>query len=166
MTDDIKFKPLTQEEVDATIQKIVKANPAALDKIFQTYTKTLNQLLVVALKQTTDESEIVEIERLKRIINLCPIEERFIRSKDKIWAVRDHIIKKNADFFLKKDYSSIIKKDGNQIILETLIEIIKDKFTSLSTDEKEFYWKKGAVMLSCVIEFKQVTGDYTDVSRT
>ncbi len=159
-TEDIKFKPLTQDEVDATVKKMAVVNPTVLNKIFQTYANTLNQLLVAAIKQTKDESELVEIERLKRIINFAPLEERFIRSKDKIWTVRDHIVNKNADFFLNKDYSSVIKKDSNQVILETLIEIIKDKFTTLSNVEKDFYWKKGATMLQCVIEFKQATCDY------
>lgn len=153
-------RTLTDDDVAEMQKRISQANPDVINDIYRRYSDCLNGLISLAREQTTDETEIVELERLKRIINLAPIDERFIRSKDKIWNVREHIINKDSKFFMERDYSANIKKDHNQTFIETIIEITKDKFTTLSDKEKDFYWKKAATLLNCVVRFKKELGEY------
>lgn len=153
---DLLFKPLTDDDVDAERKKIARANPKELNDIYTKFAQTINLMLTMAQKTTDDEDDLVEIERLKRLINLVGVDERFIRCKDKIWNVRDHIKKRNADFFLNKDYSSAIKKDSKQVLIETLIEIIKGKFLEIKQQEREFYWQKAETMLDCVERYNQL----------
>ena len=116
----------------------------------------------MAKSQTTDDLEIVELERIKRLINFTPKDEKFIRSKGKVWAVRDHILNKDAKYFLEKDYSTIIKKDHNQAMLETLVELIKEKFENMNDKEQNFYWQKAALLLNCVVRYKRLIGDFDE----
>jgi len=110
---------------------------------------------MMALSQADDEYEIVQIEQLKRIMALCPIEEKFIRSKDKIWKVRKHLITKDYDFFVKRNYSKMIKEDGNQSFLITLVEIVKSAFIGMSDEERDKYWVEGARLLNYVAQYKK-----------
>lgn len=123
--------------------------------IFNTYSQNITSVLSIVLKQCTDDDDAVEIEHLKRVLMMCPLEEKFIRSKDKIWAVRKHIVTKNARYFLDKDYSKIIKRDGNQAFIESLMEIVKVKFGELSLSDQNMYWNKAALLLNCVAQFKK-----------
>ena len=162
MTDnceEFKFKQLTDDDVFEMVKKTLHVDPKKLNEIYQQYVNNLNSMLVMAKKQTDDETEIVEIERLKRFINMLPIDEVFMRGKDKVWNVRNHILNRNANFFLERDYSKVIKKDKNQVMMETLVEIIKDKYSHVSNEEMEYYWKKGAYALNCIIRFKQLVGE-------
>jgi hypothetical protein len=146
---------LTDDDVKAAMQRLSKANVNVLNDVYRKYSNAVTSILTTAIKQTKDDSEIIELERLRRLTTLAPLEEMFIRSKDKIWSVREHIVKKNADYFIKKDYSKMIKKDHNQAFLENIIEIVRSKFLDLSPEEQEFYWIKANTLLKCVIIFEQ-----------
>jgi CII-binding regulator of phage lambda lysogenization HflD len=155
-------KPLTENDVLDEMKKIVKIPPKVLNEIFQTYSNTLTSLLSLAKQQCTDESDIVELERLKRVISLCPLEEKFIRTKDKIWSVRIQIIAKDSQYFIEKDYSANIKKDQNQIMMETLMELTVDKFSNMSDTHKEAYWKKLLVLLNLIARYKKAIIKYSN----
>jgi hypothetical protein len=103
---------------------------------------------------------LAEIDHLLRIIAICPKEEMFIRSKDKIWFARNKILKKNADWFLQRDYKANIKKDHKQRMIETLVNIVKTKYDILSPEEKEMFWNEAIRMLQLVTKFRQLTKDY------
>jgi CII-binding regulator of phage lambda lysogenization HflD len=152
---DQQIKALSEDDVAKEMKDINQMAPKFTTEIFTSFSKGINSVLAIAMKQCTDESEIVEIEQLRRVLSLCPLEEKFIRTKDKIWAVRMHIINKNADYFLKKDYSKIIKRDANQAFIESLMEIVKDKFNDMNIENQDIYWKKAAYLLNCVARFKK-----------
>lgn len=156
---DLKVKALSENDVENEMKDINRMDPKFTNEIFTSFSNGINSVLALALKECVDESEIVEIEQLRRILSLCPLEEKFIRAKDKIWAARLHILNKNEDYFIKKDYSKMIKRDGNQAFLETLTEIVKDKFTSMNQESKDIYWKKAAFLLQCVARFKKAQKD-------
>lgn len=158
-SNDLTIKPLSEAEVEEQRKKLLAADPKVLTEIYNTCVQTLNGLLTMVLKQTEDEEEIVEIERLKRIINLTPVEELFIRTKDKIWAAREHILNKNADWFLNRDYKNLIKKDHNQVFIETIVGLVKDRYGSLSLEDREKYWEKALLLLRNVARFKKLIGD-------
>ena len=157
-----EFRPLSVEDVIKEQQRLKDADPKELNDIFEKYSQALNSILVMAKSQTTDDLEIVELERIKRLINFTPKDEKFIRSKGKVWAVRDHILNKDAKYFLEKDYSTIIKKDHNQAMLETLVELIKEKFENMNDKEQNFYWQKAALLLNCVVRYKRLIGDFDE----
>jgi hypothetical protein len=158
--DDLKAAaPLTEDQVEAIRKRLANADPTELNKIFNTQTQVINATLQMAIKQTDEEDEIVELEHVKRIINMAPADELFIRSKDKIWAVRKHILNKDATFFLNKDYKSLIKKDKNQSMIETLVSIIKERYVALSHEDQEQYWLKGIKLLQLVASYKKLVGE-------
>jgi len=154
---------LSQNEVDNMINSFNNVDPDKINKILNNYSNCLSKMIAFTLsvvKKNGDEDEIIEIEHLKRIIALCPIEERIIRTKDKVWDSREHILNRNADYFLNRDYSNMIKNDQNQAMIETLIDAVKNNYNKLSKEEKEYYWNGTIKMLKYVIEFKKITGDY------
>lgn len=154
---------LSQNEVDNMINSFNNVDPDKINKILNNYSNCLSKMIAFTLsvvKKNGDEDEIIEIEHLKRIIALCPIEERIIRTKDKVWDSREHILNRNADYFLNRDYSNMIKNDQNQAMIETLIDSVKNNYNKLSKEEKEYYWNGTIKMLKYVIEFKKITGDY------
>jgi hypothetical protein len=152
-------KPLSDDDVDEIRRRLAKADPKELNDIFNVHSQLLNAVLTTAIKQTKDEDEIVEIERIKRLINLAPIDERFVRSKDKIWNVRNQILEKNTQWFLDRDYSSLVKKDHNQATIETIMSIIRDKFHTLSKAEMDHYWNKAIALLQNVARYKKLVGE-------
>jgi len=160
MSAENKTLALTEDDVNNVLKKLTDANMDEINSIFDDASRAVNAIISRATKEATDESEIVELERIKRIVNLAPKEEKFIRMKDKVWKVREHILNKNADYFFKKDYSEFIKKDHNQVFLENIVEIICQKFKQLNESEQEFYWNKALILLQCVLKFKKITGDY------
>ena len=147
--------PLSEEDIENEISEINKLPKELTNRIFKEYSQTVNKILMMALSQADDEYEIVQIEQLKRIMALCPIEEKFIRSKDKIWKVRKHLITKDYDFFVKRNYSKMIKEDGNQSFLITLVEIVKSAFIGMSDEERDKYWVEGARLLNYVAQYKK-----------
>lgn len=159
MSEQVHAVPLNEEEVEAQKKRLLEADPKILTDIFNVHSQVSNSILVMVLKQTEDEDEIVEIERLKRIFNLAPIEERFIRSKDKVWGAREHILNKNAKWFIDRDYKNLIKKDHNQVFIETIVSLVKDRYMSLSTEDQERYWEKALIILRNVARFKKLIGE-------
>jgi len=152
---DISVRPLTDDDVLLEMSQINKVDKTIISDIFNSYYQEIQSILTAASRLTQEEIEIVELERLRRLIRLLPIEELFIRSKDKIWAVRNHILNKNADYFLNKDYSKIIKKDKKQGFIESIISIIKDRYTEMDDANKEFYWQRAIKLLHCVARLKK-----------
>ena len=152
-------KPLNDNDIDLLMKKLVNVDSKKLNKLFRDYSNILNSIISLTIKITKDEDEIIELERVKRILGLCPLEERLLRTKDKIWNARNHILKKNSDFFIKRDYSSMIKQDSNQAFIESLMLIVKTKFPKLKKKEQFFYWKKATSLLKIVAEFKKMIGE-------
>jgi hypothetical protein len=152
-------RPLTDDDIDKARKRLASISAADLNNIIDTYTNLMKGIVTLALKSTEDEEEIVELERMRRIINMLPKDELFLRSKDKIWAARDPIMSKNASWFLERDYSNMIKKDSKQVMIETIISIIRDKYEQLSNSEREMYWRKGIELLQIVAKYKKLTGE-------
>lgn len=154
-----KVKALDDDTLNNLQKRLATVNPTELNKIYSDYGGLINKLILLCLKQTKDESEKVELECIKRIVNLAPSDERFLRSKDKIWAVRSYILEKKEDYFLNKDYSHLIKKDRNQAMLETIMAIAKNGFKRLTPIEKDAYWTIGMDLLRLIAQFKKMTGE-------
>lgn len=147
--------PLNEDDVNNEIKVLNMMDSEFTNKLFTDFSNTINSILTMALKQSETDMEKVELDRLCRILRLCPVEEKFIRAKDKIWNVRQHIANKNANYFIEKDYSVMIKKDGNQSFLETLTDIVRDRFEDMNDKEQALYWEKANKLLHCVILYKK-----------
>lgn len=160
--DFVEAKPLSEEDVDEIRKRLSKLSNSDFKKVEDLcvkYKQLITGLISTARKQTKEEDEIVEIERLKRLLGLCSCDELFYRSKDKIWAVRNKLINKDLNWFINRDYGKLIKKDSKATLIETLVNIIKDKLTEMSTEERDIYWNKGLQMLLLVGEFKKIIGE-------
>jgi hypothetical protein len=153
------IKNLTDEDVENELKELESCDQKALDVIYQDYSSALSRLISSVKKLAFEEEVVIEIDRLRRLANFIPKEEKFIRSKNKIWGARERILNKDAEFFLSKDYSLVVKKDHNQVMIETLINCIKDIYDDTSQEERDFFWAQAAVLLNCVIRFKQILID-------
>jgi HSP90 family molecular chaperone len=149
-------KPLSADDVLRIRKEIATLNQDKLHTIINTYCSHINSVITMVKEQLTDETEIAEMERLKRIIGFCPKEELFIRTKEKVWNVRDHIINKDMEFFYNRDYSSMVKKDENQSFIEALMNIVKYNFKQLTPKEQDRYWNRGIMMLKNIVEFEKL----------
>jgi hypothetical protein len=148
-------KPLSEDDVLNEMKALNSIPPDQMNKIINNYTNALAAMLTMSVENTSEEEQIVELEQIKRIMGLCPSVEKFIRSKDKVWGARKHILDRNADYFMNKDYGKLIKKDANQAFIESIIELIKDRYDNMEKKELDFYWDKATVMLRCVATFKK-----------
>lgn len=158
-TTEIEARPLTDDDVDEMRKRIAKCDPDKLNDIYNKYSQTLNGMITFCEKQTKDEEEIIEISGIRRLINLAPIDERFLRTKDKIWQVRNHILAKDAEYFINKDYKNLIKKDKKQTMIETLVGMVKRKYVTLQPEIKEKYWEKAYKLLGIVAQYKKLVGE-------
>lgn len=156
---DPEVKPMTDEDVNNIRKRLSMLDEKELNYIIDTYSQIIKGVLTLAMKNTKDEDEIVELERLKRIINLAPKDELFIRSKDKVWAARKRVINRDINWFLNRDYSKLIKRDSKQVMIETLINIAKNSYLKLDSDEQEIYWQKGFKLLQIVAQYKKISGE-------
>ncbi len=163
---DTKHEPIapsmTDFDVERIMARIAQTDGKEASRIFNEFNIELNRLISTVRSQVTDEHEIVECDRIKRILGFLPIEEKFLRMKEKVWHVRKHIINKDRDYFFNRDYGKMIKRDKNQAFIEAAIEIVKVHFDLLTPEEKEFYWRSAAKMLKLVLDFKRELGEYTN----
>lgn len=160
--DDVTVKPLSEDDIDAIRNKISKLDTANLTKVtdlFVKYHQHLNNVIHLVRKQSSDEDDIVEIERVKRLMGLCPTDELFYRTKDKVWAARNKILNKDLAWFMNRNYSQLIKKDSKQVMIETLIGLVKEKSSELTPEELDNYWKKGFELLIVIGAYKKIVGE-------
>lgn len=158
-------RPLSDKDVLREM-KILNSMPAdQMNQIIETYKNAIAAILNMVIAAISNEKHKVELDRVRRILNLCPDVEKFLRSKDKIWGARNHIRTKNAKYFLEKDYSALIKKDNNQTFIEAIIEIIKERYEEMPEKELSFYWGKAKDLLWCVARFKKAQQEYNKVHK-
>lgn len=161
--DDPSPKPMSDEDVLEVMSRLSSLDAKEINAICDGYTQKIKGLVTYvkkSLNPKTDEDELVEIDRIMRLINMCPKDEFFIRSKDKIWHARYHILDRDSDWFLNRNYSSSIKKDHKQRMIETLIRMIQGKWKKMSDEEQELYWGKAFELLNLVAKFKKLTKEY------
>lgn len=156
MSKPTTFKPMTDDDVAELHRAAAKIDQDVLMKLFNDFSNTLISIIRMNITSISNVEDKMEIERIKRIVLLCPIEERFYRCKDKIWNVRDHIINKNAAFFLERDYSEAIKADQKQAMIENIVEIVKNNYSDRTEKEKAMIWQRTGELLKKVIEFNQL----------
>ncbi len=155
-------KPLSEEDVNKAVARLSSLDSKQISEICDGYVRQIKSLIVTVKKSlhpVNDEDEIVELDRLLRLTGLVSSDEAFIRSKDKVWHARNHILAKDADWFLNRDYSKLVKKDQKQVMIETLIKIVQTRFMKLTQAEQDQYWMKAISILSLVAKFKKLTGE-------
>ena len=161
--DDPPPKPMSEEDVLEVMSKLSSLDAKEINAICDGYTQKIKGLVTYvkkSLSPKTDEDELVEVDRIMRLINMCPKDELFIRSKDKIWHARYHILDRDSGWFLNRDYSASIKKDHKQRMIETLIRMIQGKWKKMSDEEQELYWEKAFELLNLVARFKKLTNEH------
>lgn len=163
LNDQVELKvppPMTDAQVSEEMKKLGRLNSTEVKKICEGYANLVKQLvknIKNKLNKRKDLDEIIQVEQLMRLISLCPSEEIFIRSKDKIWFARKFILEKNAEWFLNRNYSENIKRDQKQRMIETLVRMVQIKWKNMNEDERNEYWTKAAELLKIVLDFNNLT---------
>ena len=160
--DDPPPKPLTEDDVNIIVGKLSQLKSKDISEICNGYVRQIRSIITYIKKKLhprNDEDELVELERLSRLMGICSIDEMFIRSKDKIWHARHHIRARNADWFLNRDYSANIKKDHKKVMIETLIRMIQHRYLEMNEIERDQYWCKADEMLHMVERYRKLTGE-------
>ena len=160
--DDPPPAPLTEDDVNTIVAKLSQLKGKDISEICNGYVRQIRAVVTYIKKKLhprNDEDELVELDRLSRLMGLCSIDEMFIRSKDKIWHARHHIRARDADWFLKRDYSANIKKDHKKAMIETLIRMIQHRYLEMNEIERDQYWCKADEMLSMVERYRKLTGE-------
>ena len=139
-------------------------NKAKLNTIFDKYSKTLSELIKNVSEEIKNEEEKTHLDQIKRIIRLCPQEERLIKTKDTLWELRnyiltrDHIGLKNVD--PNKFFNQNNTVEDKEFIL-SIIDIIKSRYDEIKEDRKNNYWITLTILLQCIIEYKQIVGEHS-----
>jgi len=157
----MEVKALSYEDIENIKSSFSDKDYDELNKLFDKFRHHINNIIIMTLKQTAEDDvdEIVEIERLKRLINLAPSDAIFLRCKDKLWSARSFLLNKDFTFFIEKDYSYLIKKDQNQVMIETLLNLVKHKVVLLNESEQAIYWKQLHSLLHVVASYKKLVGE-------
>jgi hypothetical protein len=158
--DRIQKLTLNDDDVNSRMKVMNSMDQKVVNTLLNDYRNAVLSIISMAKKQAeedNDDEEIVEIDRIRRIMGAAPVEEVFIRSMDKVFGACDHICNKNAKYFLDKDYSKFIKKDQNQVLIETLVNLVKSKYITLTKKQQDAYWSKAGIMLKCVLEFMKAS---------
>lgn len=153
--EELKVKPLTSDDVNTIRQDLLKLDNVFMTKMTSEYYNCIRSIIVRLSSQVTDDDDLASLLQLQRIFNFAPADEIFIRTYEKVWAVKHHLIKRNAKYFLEKDYSFLVKKDGNENFIISLIEILRDQYEQMLPEEKSFYWKKGLQIVKYIATFKK-----------
>jgi hypothetical protein len=109
----------------------MSSDKTKLKIIFDKYSKSLTDLIKNVSEDVKSEEEKTHLDQIKRLIRLCPQEERLIKTKDTIWDLknyilnRDHIGLKNLDVNLYMNKNNT--DDEKQFIL-SIIDIIHGTF--------------------------------------
>jgi hypothetical protein len=168
MADDgITFDTITDDQIAERMKKLRSCDPDEINDIYDEFSRAAIRMLTFSKKKCSKMSEevIVEVDRLARLINLAPNFEKFHRSYDKLYIVRDKILNRDDDFFIKKDYTGVIKKDEKEQMLETLKDVILNCWHTLDEQDKNFYWTQILLMLKQVLRFKKLLQDKLKTSE-
>jgi hypothetical protein len=134
-----------------------------LKLIFDKYSKTLIELIKNVSDDVKSEEEKTHLDQIKRLIRLCPQEERLIKTKDTIWDLKNYILKKDHLGLKKLDATQYMNKDNTdeekQFII-SIIDIIKSRYDDLEENKKNIYWSLLTKLLQYVIEYRQLVKDF------
>lgn len=133
--------------------------------LINSFTKCLFQLLKIC-EQTVkkDGKDMTEVQRLRRLMRVCPNDILFEKCKFNIWNKRKAITTKNADDFLNTNYNNYIKGDPNQEFIRSLIRIVKNGYVKLKDSEKVIIWKIANSMLNVTAKYMKLKGDFKSTS--
>ena len=141
-----------------------KNNKVKLNSIFDKYSKTLTELIKNVSDEIKNEEEKTHLDQIKRIIRLCPQEERLIQTKETLWELRNYILTRDHIGLKNIDPNDFINKNNNvedkEFIL-SIIDIIKSRYDEIKEERKNNYWTTLTILLQCIIEYKQIIGEYS-----
>ncbi len=161
LSDEPNKSFTTDEDIDRLRAQLSRVNPDELNKIYNGFSNALGMIITLGIqnikKYKGDNDEIANLERVRRIVNLAPNDEKLLRSKEKVWEVRKYIIEKDAEYFLKKDYSKYIRNDWKKEFITEVLLTVRNYYAVSNKEEQELYWKHANSLLYWVSYFKKVT---------
>lgn len=141
----------------------MSSDKSKLKVIFDKYSKSLTELIKNVSDDVKSEDEKTHLDQIKRLIRLCPQEERLIKTKDTIWDLKNYILTRDHVGLKNLDATNYMNKDNTdeekQFIL-SIIDIIKSRYDDLEENKKNNYWTLLTLLLQYVIEYRQLVKDF------
>jgi len=141
----------------------MSSDKSKLKVIFDKYSKSLTELIKNVSDDVKSEDEKTHLDQIKRLIRLCPQEERLIKTKDTIWDLKNYILTRDHVGLKNLDATNYMNKDNTdeekQFIL-SIIDIIKSRYDDLEENKKNNYWTILTLLLQYVIEYRQLVKDF------
>ena len=107
-----------------------------ISTILDDFNRQVSRILKVA---ETKEKNNVDVIWVRKTISLIRQENPPLmieKCTDKIWDNREHIMKRDLDFFLKNSFGQYVKNDERKEWLTGLISMVQKKMVVLSDEEK------------------------------
>jgi hypothetical protein len=119
----------------------------------------LVELIKKTDKYVNTAKEIEHMSRIKRLMRLCPVEEKFMKAMPVFINLAPDILKKDINRIAEHDYKQYMRdpnsnEDNN--ILEELLIIIQKKYDNLDDSTREEYWKIIISMLQSILQYKKL----------
>jgi hypothetical protein len=141
----------------------MSSDKSKIKVIFDKYSKTLTELIKNVSEDVKSEDEKTHLDHIKRLMRLCPQEERLIKTKDTIWDLKNYILTRDHVGLKNLDAAPYMNKDNTdeekQFIL-SIIDIIKSRYDDLEENKKNNYWTLLTLLLQYVIEYRQLVKDF------
>jgi hypothetical protein len=133
-----------------------------LSDILQKFNLHAGKIMKIGVQISAESSPQIEwlgrVFKIARDVDpLCII----TRCVDKMWDNKENILNKNEKFFIEKfDTSKYIKVDKNKEWLDEIVKVVRKEFSILSANEKSCIWFYLNEMLTAVIEYKLLKGEF------
>jgi Ca2+-binding EF-hand superfamily protein len=135
----------------------------AISNVLQKFNRQVAKIFKIIDKHNPGNSDI---EHVKTIIRLCRdiTPDRVIREAgDKMWDQREKIIERDLTYFTKPNNMSTYAGDEKtKDLVDSIILFGKEECDKLSSDEMDYMWSCVNAMLTYVIEYRILQGDYTE----
>lgn len=129
---------------------------AQINNIIRSHSETLASLLEQCAKHAVTKQETMHLDDARRKYRLCPIEERFMKTREIIWDIRNQIMTENIAELEKLDYSKYADNKEEADIIEEIVGILSVKYKTLTVAEKKEYWGLMKQLLKNVVQYQKL----------
>ena len=138
--------------MEKSLKELKKKDSKLYSIVLKTYSNALNDLVKKAKTCTVDDSELSQLDSIKRKLRLAFKKTKILKTYVRIWELRKYILQKDATYFTS--CKTEIDEDDD-IAMDTLMDVISDGFGGKSTEEQDEYWAIAATMLNCIATVKK-----------
>lgn len=134
----------------------------AISDEFNKYLFRLVKLIEMKFSGSYSDSSL--IDRYKRRISVAKSTDPLIiieKCKNKLWEIREHILNENDKFFIDSEYNEMVSNLSEKDEITHIIQLFKQKYSTLLDDEKTAIWGCLKPMLRCSIQYKIIKNEHS-----